>query len=162
MNTYWISLPCDLLSSLASFQCSLLHHLHLSSDLGLSKYVNQHSHLNLSRNVRLSVLYDLDFNTKYPFKFQQNHRWMTCCPPQLPKNAPSFFPLLYMAWSCWITTLHSWFTWLLFREGENRHQFQSNFEANQPPIPLSPFQGQGSFVAQTTQRPYTKLTLYCP
>ena len=37
-------------------------HWHLSSDLGLSKYVNQHSHLNLSRNVRLSVLYDLDFN----------------------------------------------------------------------------------------------------
>ena len=67
MNTYWISLPCDLLSSLASFQCSLLHHLHLSSDLGLSKYVNQHSHLNLSRNVRLSVLYDLDFNTMKPF-----------------------------------------------------------------------------------------------
>ena len=65
MNTYWISLPCDLLSSLASFQCSLLHHLHLSSDLGLSKYVNQHSHLNLSRNVRLSVLYDLDFNNLY-------------------------------------------------------------------------------------------------
>ena len=63
MNTYWISLPCDLLSSLASFQCSLLHHLHLSSDLGLSKYVNQHSHLNLSRNVRLSVLYNLDFNS---------------------------------------------------------------------------------------------------
>ena len=63
MNTYWISLPCDLLSSLASFQCSLLHHLHLSSDLGLSKYVNQHSHLNLSRNVRLPVLYDLDFNS---------------------------------------------------------------------------------------------------
>ena len=62
MNTYWISLPCDILSSLASFHCSLLHHLHLSSDLGLSKYVNQHSHLNLSRNVRLSVLYDLDFN----------------------------------------------------------------------------------------------------
>ena len=63
MNTYWISLPCDLLSSLASFQCSLLHHLHLSSDLGLSNYVNQHSHLNLSRNVRLPVLYDLDFNS---------------------------------------------------------------------------------------------------
>ena len=63
MNTYWISLPCDLLSSLASFQCSLLHHLHLSSDLDLSKYVNQHSHLNLSRNVRLPVLYDLDFNS---------------------------------------------------------------------------------------------------
>ena len=62
MNTYWISLPCDLLSSLASFQCSLLYHLYLSSDMGLSKYVNQHSHLNLSRNVRLSVLYDLDFN----------------------------------------------------------------------------------------------------
>ena len=67
MNTYWISLPCDLLSSLASFQCSLLHHLHLSSDLGLSKYVNQHSHLNLSRNVRLSVLYNLDFN--------KGHQW---------------------------------------------------------------------------------------
>ena len=66
MNTYWISLPCDLLSSLASFQCSLLHHLHLSSDLGLSKYVNQHSHLNLSRNVRLPVLYDLDFNSEGP------------------------------------------------------------------------------------------------
>ena len=62
MNTYWISLPCDLLSSLASFQCSLLHHLHPSSDLGLSKCVNQYSHLNLSRNVRLPVLYDLDFN----------------------------------------------------------------------------------------------------
>ena len=62
MNIYWISLPCDLLSSLASFQCSLLHHLHLSSDMGLSKNVNQHSHLNLSRNVRLSVLFYLDFN----------------------------------------------------------------------------------------------------
>ena len=37
MNIYWISLPCDLLSSLASFQCSLLYHLHLSSDMGLSK-----------------------------------------------------------------------------------------------------------------------------
>ena len=71
MNTYWISLPCDLLSSPASFQCSLLHHLHLSSDLGLSKYVNQHSHLNLSRNVRLSVLYDLDFNT-YHSMFKQD------------------------------------------------------------------------------------------
>ena len=68
MNTYWISLPCDLLSSLASFQCSLLHHLHLSSDLGLSKYVNQHSHLNLSRNVRLPVLYDLDFNKPIDFE----------------------------------------------------------------------------------------------
>ena len=68
MNTYWISLPCDLLSSLASFQCSLLHHLHLSSDLGLSKYVNQHSHLNLSRNVRLSVLYNFDFNMIKPVR----------------------------------------------------------------------------------------------
>ena len=73
MNTYWISLPCDLLSSLASFQCSLLHHLHLSSDLGLSKYVNQHSHLNLSRNVRLSVLYDLDFNTHDPLDASAPH-----------------------------------------------------------------------------------------
>ena len=71
MNTYWISLPCDLLSSLASFQCSLLHHLHLSSDLGLSKYVNQHSHLNLSRNVRLPVLYDLDFNTGMDVAFSR-------------------------------------------------------------------------------------------
>ena len=69
MNTYWISLPCDLLSSLASFQCSLLHHLHLPSDLGLSKYVNQHSHLNLSRNVRLPVLYDLDFNILLLFSY---------------------------------------------------------------------------------------------
>ena len=75
MSTYWISLPCDLLSSLASFQCSLLHHLHLSSDLGLSKYVNQHSNLNLIRNVRLPVLYDLDFNTlktcHIPWRTQQ-------------------------------------------------------------------------------------------
>ena len=78
MNTYWISLPCDLLSSLASFQCSLLHHLHLSSDLGLSKYVNQHSHLNLSRNVRLSVLYDLDFNRLGHQHKQQCTRSMSC------------------------------------------------------------------------------------
>ena len=80
MNTYWISLPCDLLSSLASFQCSLLHHLHLSSDLGLSKYVNQHSHLNLSRNVRLPVLYDLDFNKTKP---------SLCCGPKgdLPRQS---------------------------------------------------------------------------
>ena len=73
MNTYWISLPCDLLSSLASFQCSLLHHLHLSSDLGLSKYVNQHSHLNLSRSVRLPVLYDLDFNIPYTWKERSHY-----------------------------------------------------------------------------------------
>ena len=76
MNTYWISLPCDLLSSLASFQCSLLHHLHLSSDLGLSKYVNQHSHLNLSRNVRLSVLYDLDFNMVHIMKSEKQNPCM--------------------------------------------------------------------------------------
>ena len=75
MNTYWISLPCDLLSSLASFQCSLLHHLHLSSDLGLSKYVNQHSHLDLSRNVRLPVLYDLDFNRRHWIAPNSSRQW---------------------------------------------------------------------------------------
>ena len=84
MNTYWISLPCDLLSSLASFQCSLLHHLHLSSDLGLSKYVNQHSHLNLSRNVRLSVLYDLDFNSMCLGIDHHGQRCILGCKDQIP------------------------------------------------------------------------------
>ena len=83
MNTYWISLPCDLLSSLASFQCSLLHHLHLSSDLGLSKYVNQHSHLNLSRNVRLSVLYDLDFNMMSGIPHHLRKKYTSKHPPSL-------------------------------------------------------------------------------
>ena len=104
MNTYWISLPCDLLSSLASFQCSLLHRLHLSSDLGLSKYVNQHSHLNLSRNVRLPVLYDLDFNSDcdvtcalparaYPTRFYQRahptHIYVSHA-TQILKNPPEY------------------------------------------------------------------------
>ena len=79
MNTYWISLPCDLLSSMESFQCSLLHHLHLSSDLGLSKYVNQHSHLNLSRYVRLSVLYDLDFNMAWAVEKLQFSLFLISC-----------------------------------------------------------------------------------
>ena len=87
MNTYWISLPCDLLSSLASFQCSLLHHLHLSSDLGLSKYVNQHSHLNLSRNVRLSVLYDLDFNRTYT-GYLQSTIWTEEFSPKMGSEDP--------------------------------------------------------------------------
>ena len=87
MNTYWISLPCDLLSSLASFQCSLLHHLHLSSDLGLSKYVNQHSHLNLSRNVRLSVLYDLDFNMQRQ-TYCTNYGWVVILPGFHADNLP--------------------------------------------------------------------------
>ena len=93
MNTYWISLPCDLLSSLASFQCSLLHHLHLSSDLGLSKYVNQHSHLNLSWNVRLSVLYDLDINSQFEqsLSHRQNER----------HTHPSWAPTKEPTVSCW-------------------------------------------------------------
>ena len=53
-------------------------------------------------------------------------------------------PLPFMAWTCWIHTLHSWFTSLLFQEGENRHQFQPNLESHQPPIPLSLLQGLGS------------------
>ena len=87
---------------------------------------------------------------------------MTCCPPWLSQPHPSFFNLLLMAWTCWTNSLHFWFTWLLFQEGENRHPFQPKFEAHQPPIPLSPHQAQGTFITQTTQRPYTKFTLHCP
>ena len=104
MNTYWISLPCDLLSSLASFQCSLLHHLHLSSDLGLSKYVNQHSHLNLSRNVRLSVLYDLDFNISWDpsdpedfrllQKYEESDGSIAYLPNNLAKNLVSLWDFM--------------------------------------------------------------------
>ena len=87
---------------------------------------------------------------------------MTCHPPWLPQPPLSFFNLLLMAWTYWTNSLHSWFTWLLFQEGENRHPFQPNFEAHQPPIPLSPYQAQGTFIIQTPQRPYTKFTLHCP
>ena len=54
------------------------------------------------------------FHPKYPLKFCQNHHWMTCHPPWLPQLLPSFFNLLLMAWTCWMNSLHSWFTWLLF------------------------------------------------
>ena len=118
MNTYWISLPCDLLSSLASFQCSLLHHLHLSSDLGLSKYVNQHSHLNLSRNVRLSVLYDLDFNnTKFTQKsnrqlYQElwsastnlNPPFQALCPLQKNNLQSASIAVLWCSWTTQATS----------------------------------------------------------
>ena len=36
----------------------------------------------------------------------------------------------------------------------DRHKFQPKFEAHQPPLPLSTFQGMGSFVTQTTLRPH--------
>ena len=42
------------------------------------------------------------------------------------------------------------------------HPFQPIFETHQAPVPLSSFQGQGTFITQTTQRPYTKFTLHCP
>ena len=87
MNTYWISLPCDLLSSLASFQCSLLHQLHLSSDLGVSKYVYQHSHLDLSGNVRLSVLYDLDFNNPESEEHSPYSVYQSSPHPKLPQKS---------------------------------------------------------------------------
>ena len=54
------------------------------------------------------------FHPEYPIKFCQNHCWMTCCPPWLPQPPPSFFTLLFMAWTCWMQALHSWFHWLLF------------------------------------------------
>ena len=67
------------------------------------------------------------FHQKYPLKFHQIDCWMTCHPPQLPQLAPSFFTLLLMAWTCWMHNLNSWFTWLLFQEGENRHQIAAKF-----------------------------------
>ena len=101
-------------------------------------------------------------SSKYPLKFHQNEHWMTCHPPWLTQPTPSFFTILFMAWTCWTHALHSWVTWLLFQDGENRHKFQPNFEAHQPAIPLSTFQGMGSFVTQTTQMPHTKFTLHQP
>ena len=101
------------------------------------------------------------FHQKYPPRFFK----MTVgdLSPSLATTAsPSFFTLLFMAWICWMNALRCWFPWLLFQEGENRHHFQPNFEAHQQPIPLSPFQGQGSFVTQATQRPYTNFTLHHP
>ena len=61
-----------------------------------------------------------------------------------------------------MNSLHSWLTWLLFQEEENRHPFQPNFEAHQPCIPLSPYQGQGTFIIQTTQQPYTNSPYIIP
>ena len=87
---------------------------------------------------------------------------MTCHPLRLWQPTPSFFNLLFMAWTCWTHALHSWFTWLLFQEGENRDKFQPNFEAHQPPIPLSTLQGLGLFVTQTNQRLHTNFTLHQP
>ena len=40
-------------------------------------------------------------------------------------------------------------------EGTTNHGFH-------PQYPLSPYQDQGSFITQTTQRPYTKFMLHCP
>ena len=95
------------------------------------------------------------FHPKYPLKFCQNHHWMTCRAPQLPQPPPSFFNLLLMAWTSWMQSLRSQFTLVLFWEGENMDQFQHNFEAHQPPVPLSPYQDQGTFITQTTQNsPY--------
>ena len=102
------------------------------------------------------------FRPQYPLKSHQNHHWMTWHPPWLQQPPPSLFNLLLMAWTCWTNSLHSWLTWLLFQEGENQHPFQPNFEAHQPPIPLSPYQAQGTFITQTTQRPYTKFTYIFP
>ena len=97
---------------------------------------------------------------KYPLKFHQNDCWMTCHHPWLPQPTPSFFTLLFLAWPWWMHDLHSWFTWSLFQEGENRHKFQPNCEAHQPPIPLSPLQAMGSFVTQTTQTSIKKFALH--
>ena len=60
---------------------------------------------------------------KVPLKVCQNEHCMTCHPLLLPLPSPSFFNLLFMAWTCRTHALHSWFTWLLFQEGENRHKF---------------------------------------
>ena len=98
------------------------------------------------------------FHPQFPLKSHQNHHWMTWH----PQPPPSLFNLLIMAWTCWTKSLHSWLTWLLFQEGENQHPFPPISEAHQPPIPLSPYQAHGTFITQTTQRPYTKFTLHFP
>ena len=100
------------------------------------------------------------FHAKYPLKLQQNEHWMTCCPLWVPQPTPSILNLLLMAWTCWTHDLHSWFTSLLFQEGENRHKFQPSFEAHQPHIPWSTLQGLRSFASQTMQRPHTKFSLH--
>ena len=82
------------------------------------------------------------FHPKYPLKFHQDDHWMTCHPPQLPQPPTSFFMLLLMAWTCWMNTLHSWFTWLLFQEGENRRPFQPNFETHHPLSLCHPFKAR--------------------
>ena len=102
------------------------------------------------------------FHPKYPLKVCQNECGMTCCPAQLQQPSLSFFNLLFLAWTCWTHALHSWFTWLLFQEGENRLKFQPNFEAHEPLIPLSTLQGLGPFVSQTNQSPHTNLPYIDP
>ena len=54
-------------------------------------------------------------STQNTLKFHQIEHWMTCCSLWIPQPTPSFFNLLFMAWTCWTHALHLWFTWLLFK-----------------------------------------------
>ena len=82
---------------------------------------------------------------KYSLKFHQNHHWMTCHPPQLPQPPPSFST--FCSWLGLVGQISSLLVHLVVDlEGENRNPFQPNFEAHQPPIPLSAYQDQGTFI----------------
>ena len=41
-----------------------------------------------------------------------------------------------MAWTCCMESLHSVFTWLLFREGGNRHPFSAKFRGSSTSYPF--------------------------
>ena len=78
----------------------------------------------------------------------------------LPSLAPSAYPILLHPPVHGLDLLNTHSSLLVqlvvVLRGRNRHKFQPNFEAHQPPLPLSTFQGMGSFVTQTTLRPHKR------
>ena len=65
------------------------------------------------------------FPPKIPSQVSSESSLDDFLPSLAPTASPSFFNLFLMAWTCWMQSLHSWFTWL-FQEGENRHPSQPN------------------------------------
>ena len=67
-----------------------------------------------------------------PLKFHQNAHWMTCHPLQLPQPSPSFFNLLFLAWTSFT---HSSF--LLHLIVVSRGRKQAQVTPTQPPRTLT-------------------------
>ena len=98
------------------------------------------------------------FHPKYPFKLPLDDLSPSVTPTDYQILLHPSVHGLDLLDTCSSLLVHL----VVVSRGRKQAQVLAKFEAHQPPIPLSPLQGLGSLVTQTTQRHCTKFTLHHP